>query len=59
MTSPKLSIIAIGAAIGLFLQPMTASAEDATGDFAGQALEECERGRAATDRAARDRKSVV
>jgi hypothetical protein len=53
MTSPKLSIIAIGAAIGLFLQPMTASAEDATGNLAGQALEECERGRAATDRAAR------
>lgn len=53
MTSPKLSIIAIGAAIGLFLQPVTASAEDVTGNLAGLALEECERGRAATDRAAR------
>lgn len=54
MTFMKLDIIlAIGAAIGLFLQPMTASAKDMTGDLAGQALEECERGRAATDRAAR------
>ncbi|CUQ65820.1 tetratricopeptide repeat protein [Candidatus Nitrospira inopinata] len=53
MTPLKLSIIAIGAAIGLFLQPMAVSAEDATGNLAGQALEECERGRAATDRAAR------
>lgn len=53
MIARKLSIIAIGTAIGIFLQTVTTPAEDMAGDLAGQALEECERGRAATDRAAR------
>ncbi|MCP9439046.1 MAG: hypothetical protein NNA20_08730 [Nitrospira sp.] len=53
MIALKLSLIVIGTAIGIFLQAVTTRADDMVGDLAGQALEECERGRAATDRAVR------